>query len=158
VRADSDLACAGNLVINNARITSATAINLKADGSIMLNDSILEAPTINFSAGTTLSHNLGTIFDTTKSTLNSRVITRGTPNSYGIFSADVSVLNAGLEFKLVTLSEEQLRNLTYVPEITRIEAVYLPLPNTLALLISALAAVAASVYFRFPVAREKTAA
>jgi hypothetical protein len=90
--------------------------------------------------------------------LNSRAITRGTPNSSGIFSADVGVLNAGLEIRLETFSEEELRNLAYVPEITRIEAVYLPLPNTLALLISALVALASRVYFRSPTARRKTGA
>jgi hypothetical protein len=36
--------CAGNLIINNARITSATDITLKADGAITLNDVSLDAP------------------------------------------------------------------------------------------------------------------
>jgi hypothetical protein len=123
-------------VVNNAKITSATGITLKADGAINLNDVSLDAPTINLFAGTTFSHNLGTIFDYTKSSLNSLKITRGTPNASGILTADVRVLDASFSIRDVQTDPKLFIS---VDDFVKIEAVYVPAPSTLALLLGVLA-------------------
>jgi hypothetical protein len=110
-RLDRDLTtvvCAVNLVINNTRITSATDITLKADGTITLNDESLDAPSINVLAGGSVSFNEGTTLNSSPRPEAGRLVIRGILSDSVISLANVLTRDPKLSIQLINTQKLQL--------------------------------------------------